>query len=252
MRAVPVVEALAAFAILDLVLADEAARPRICLTLTGKTLAEDLAQYASQRYFADMVELRVDLLGKGERARAADFPRMIAKASPWKVPVVLTFRRACDGGAFRGPEKERLAFFERVLAPRRGRADAGFSYVDFEEDFGGEGLLRLAHDAGAQVVRSLHKFDGPVKNLKARLRALGRDGDVAKVAFMPRDARDVSRLMASLDSRFPVPRVVVAMGELGVATRVQAGRLGSLWTYASVGGLGKLGHLTPYEIKTHC
>ena len=92
-RAVPVVEAVTAFALADAILADEATHPRICLTLTGKTLAEDLAQCESQRYFTDMVELRVDLLKKGERAKVCEFPKMLAKSSPWKVPVVLTFRR---------------------------------------------------------------------------------------------------------------------------------------------------------------
>ena len=114
-RAVPVVEAATAIAVMDAILADEAAHPRICLTLTGKTLEEDLAQYESQRYFTDMVELRVDLLEKSERAKAAKFPEMLAKSSPWKVPVVLTFRKACDGGAFKGKEAERVRFFEKMF-----------------------------------------------------------------------------------------------------------------------------------------
>ena len=90
-----------------------------------------------------------------------------------------------------------------------------------------------------------------MKNLKAKLRALGRDGDIAKVAFMPRDRRDVDRLFSELSGFADKGHVVVAMGALGVDTRIHAERLGSLWTYASVGGLAKLGHLTPYEIKTH-
>ena len=85
-RAVPVVEASVAFALADAILSDEAARPRICLTLTGKTLAEDLAQYESQRYFTDMVELRIDLLKKSERAKAKEFPKLLPKG----VPVIFT------------------------------------------------------------------------------------------------------------------------------------------------------------------
>lgn len=38
------------------------------------------------------------------------------------------------------------------------------------------------------------------------------------------------------------------MGAQGLATRVLASRLGSPWTYASVGGLGEIGHVTPYEL----
>ena len=85
-RAVPVVEAVAAFALADAILADEAERPRICLTLTGATLAEDLAQYESQRDFTDMVELRIDLLKPSERKKAKDFPKRL----PPGLPVIFT------------------------------------------------------------------------------------------------------------------------------------------------------------------
>ena len=259
-RAVPVVEAATALAVLDAVLAEESEHSKICLTLTGKTLEADIEQYRSQRYFTDMVELRVDLLKKSERAKVAEFPKMLLKESMWKVPVVLTFRKACDGGAFKGREEERVKFFERILTHGRGKnltqrrrdaecAEVSFDYVDLEEGFGGKKLLRLAHDAGTKVVRSLHKFDGPVKNLEAKLRELGKSGDIAKIAFMPRSLADVSRLFTSVPrSPFPVPHVLCAMGAQGLATRVLASRLGSLWTYASVGGLDEIGHVTPYEL----
>ena len=249
-RAVPVVEAATAFAVMDAILADEAAHPRICLTLTGKTLAEDTAQYESQRYFTDMVELRVDLLKKSERAKVAAFPKMLAKSSPWKVPIVLTFRKACDGGAFKGREAERVRFFERILAQRRRGAEIGFDYVDFEEGFGGKKLVDAAHAAGAKVIRSMHKFDGPVKNLEAKLRELGKKGDIPKIAFMPRNLGDVSRIFGSVPrSPFPVPHIICAMGSQGLATRALAGRLGAPWVYASVGGLDEgIGHVTPAEL----
>ena len=254
LRALPVVEAATALAVMDAMLADEAAHPRICLTLTGKTLEEDIEQYRSQRYFADMVELRVDLLRKDERAKAARFPEMLAKEASWKVPVVLTFRRDRDGGAFKGGETERAKFFEKVLAATtfakaavvKEDAKGGFDYVDFEDGFGGEKLLKLAHAAGAKVVRSLHKFDGPVKNLDAKLRELAKTGDIAKIAFMPRNLGDVAK---AFDEEIGnVSRVICVMGTQGFATRALASRLGSLWTYASVGSLGEIGHVTPVEL----
>ena len=243
-RAVPVVEAVAAFALADAILADEAAHPRICLTLTGKTLAEDLEQFKMQRYFTDMVELRVDLLKRSERAKAARFPEMLRTCghTPRQVPVILTFRKRGDGGAFDGSESERLAFFKKML-----KANNGFAYVDFEDGFGDDALVAKAHAAGVKVVRSLHRFDGPVSNLAAALKRLESAGDLAKIAFMPRALADVARLFR-LDFRSSRSRIICAMGPQGLASRVLAGRLGSAWTYASVGGLGTIGHLTPYEL----
>ena len=252
-RAVPVVEAATAFAVMDALLAAEAEHSKICLTLTGKTLEEDIGQYESQRYFTDMVELRVDLLKKSERAKVAAFPKMLAKSSPWKVPIVLTFRKACDGGAFKGREAERVRFFERVLTQRRRGAECaeiGFGYVDFEEGFGGKKLVDAAHAAGAKVIRSMHKFDGPVKNLEAKLRELGKKGDIPKIAFMPRNLGDVAKVFSiTHNSQLTTPNLLIAMGSQGLATRALAGRLGAPWVYASVGGLDEgIGHVTPAEL----
>ena len=241
-RAVPVVEALTAFSIADAILADEASRARICLTLTGRTLAEDVAQYNSQRYFTDLVELRVDLLEPAERAKAADFPALVP------VPVILTFRRKVDGGAFEGPESERVAFFNQTIRQSNNQP-IRFAYVDFEEDFRHDDLSVLARAAGVKVVRSMHDFTGPVPDIVAKCRELRGDSeDVPKIAFMPKTAADVERLFAETADFTDVPHVLCAMGPLGLVSRVLAVRTHSLWTYASVGGLGKIGHVTPYDL----
>ena len=241
-RAVPVVEALTAFSIADAILADEASRARICLTLTGRTLAEDVAQYNSQRYFTDLVELRVDLLEPAERAKAADFPALVP------VPVILTFRRKVDGGAFEGPESERVAFFNQTIRQSNNQP-IRFAYVDFEEDFRHDDLSALAREAGVKVVRSMHDFTGPVPDIVAKCRELRGDSeDVPKIAFMPKTAADVERLFAETADFTDVPHVLCAMGPLGLVSRVLAVRTHSLWTYASVGGLGKIGHVTPYDL----
>ena len=241
-RAVPVVEALTAFSIADAILADEASRARICLTLTGRTLAEDVAQYNSQRYFTDLVELRVDLLEPAERAKAADFPALVP------VPVILTFRRKVDGGAFEGPESERVAFFNQTIRQSNNQP-VRFAYVDFEEDFRHDDLSALARAAGVKVVRSMHDFTGPVPDIVAKCRELRGDSeDVPKIAFMPKTVADVERLFAETVDFTDVPHVLCAMGPLGLVSRVLAVRTHSLWTYASVGGLGKIGHVTPYDL----
>ena len=198
-RAVPVVEALAAFVAADMMLADEARHPRICLTLTGKTLDEDFAQFDSQRYFTDMVELRLDLLKPGERAKAK-VDRFLARF-PAGMPVILT--KDIDHTVF----------------------------------------------ADGRKINPVHDFKKPVANLSAKLRKLSANGSaVAKVAFMPRSLADVSRAFADASRGDVPPHVVIAMGAAGLATRVLAVRMGSLWTYCSVGGLESIGHVSPEEL----
>ena len=242
-RAVPVVEAVAAFALADALLADEAAHPRICLTLTGRTLAEDVAQFNAQRYFTDLVELRVDLLDPTERAHAAAFPSLVP------VPVILTFRRKVDGGAFDGPESERIVFFRAALAPTPNPPKPTFAYVDFEDDFRHGDLSALARAAGVRIIRSRHDFTGPVPDIVAACRALRGDTDeIPKIAFLPKTFADVERLFAETANFTDIPHILCAMGPLGLVSRVRAVRTHSLLTYASTGGLGKIGHVTPYDL----
>ena len=164
------------------------------------------------------------------------------------MPVILTFRRKVDGGAFEGPESERVAFFNQTIRQSNNQP-IRFAYVDFEEDFRHDDLSALARAAGVKVVRSMHDFTGPVPDIVAKCRELRGDSeDVPKIAFMPKTAADVERLFAETVDFTDVPHVLCAMGPLGLVSRVLAVRTHSLWTYASVGGLGKIGHVTPYDL----
>ncbi len=243
LRAVPVVEAMAAFVFADILLAAEARVPRICLTLTGATIEEDLSQLRTQCPFADIVELRVDMLSPAERGRAASFPSLVAP-----IPVILTFRRRRDGGAFDGADDERADFFRSLLKP-----GCGFAYVDFEDDFRPDGLADAARAAGVKVIRSLHSFDRPVADIVGRCREMrGATDEIPKIAFMPGSPADVSRLFAETAGFTDFPHILCAMGPMGLASRVLAARTHSLLTYVSTGALSSIGHVSAHElVKTY-
>jgi len=242
-RALPVVEAMAAYALADAILADETLRPRICLTLTGKTLAEDLEQYEGQRYFTDMVELRLDLLKKSEREKVHGFFSKIDE----RVPVILTLRRKCDGGMFDDYEdKDRMGWFRRFTIgykPTKRRL-----YFDFEDGFGHPSVEKIAKGKGIQIIRSLHDFKGKPRNLVATLKELHYPGGIPKIAFKPRNLAEVAKACEELSYFHDFPYVVCAMGPTGFPSRILASRFGSAWVYASVGGLEELGHITPHEL----
>ena len=69
-------------------------QPLICMTLTGKTLDEDLKLVKKYEKYIDLVELRVDHLNEDEQLNARRFPAMIYQ------PCILTIRRDIDGGKF--------------------------------------------------------------------------------------------------------------------------------------------------------
>ena len=73
----------------------------------------------------------------------------------------------------------------------------------------------------------------------ARLHAMARLGaDVCKIAVMPRDIRDVSRLKAvcmQANDELPQPIIAISMGELGASTRTDAEAMGSCLSFGTAG-----------------
>jgi 3-dehydroquinate dehydratase/shikimate dehydrogenase len=196
-------------------------RAGICLCLAEETLEADLRHVTALRKRIDLVELRVDHLKAQERASAGRLPRLAG------VPAILTVRRTRDGGLFNGDERERLALLDRLV-------DAGFAYVDIEEDLQAPGLEARIAGAGARIIRSLHDFSGVPHDLSSRLAGLARNrNEIPKAAVMPNTCAELARILHLFKAHQGKEKVFLGMGDIGFPTRVLAARLGSAWCYSS-------------------
>ncbi|OHD16348.1 MAG: hypothetical protein A2Y38_06150 [Spirochaetes bacterium GWB1_59_5] len=208
--------------------------PKICLCLTGSTIAQNLAAIEKYRDKVDMVELRADYLDPGELFHVRAFPE---KAG---LPSILTVRRRSDGGKFDHGEGVRLVIFARGLAFAESEQRKNFAYVDIEYDFHIPSIQEAARTFGTKIIRSKHCMDGMPDDIDRVWRDLSaRPYEIPKLAVAARGLRDVDsvfRLFQGGDGRSE--RVVVSMGEYGFCTRVLAERLGSMLVYASASGSG--------------
>jgi 3-dehydroquinate dehydratase/shikimate dehydrogenase len=195
---------------------DVTQRPRLCATVTANTMAELRARRDAVRG-ADLVELRLDTV--------AD-PDVAGALAGRRVPVILTCRTRLEGGAFAGAESERLA----LLAAAVG-SDA--EYVDLEWSTGVDDLVRARRGRG--VVLSMHDFGGVPGDLADRARAMaGAGAEIVKIAVTAARLSDAVRLR-DLGRDLPGGRVLIAMGEPGLVTRICAARFGNVWSYAGEG-----------------
>jgi len=222
-------------------------KPLICMTLTGKTLAED-AEYA-KKYAGkiDLVELRVDCLNEEEQLYVRRFPSMVPQ------PCILTIRRDVDGGKFVGSEFSRTTLFGNALAFANTDKSKNFAYVDFEEDFHVSGIQDAALAFDIRIIRSLHNMTGPVTNLRERAAAMMRTGfEIPKIAFMPGSLNDVTNMFKE-GSMMQEDHIFLAMGELGFPSRVLSARSNSYLTFVSpeetLVNTGNIGHITPNTIN---
>ena len=213
--------------------------PLICLTLTARTLSEDIALARKYAKFVDIVELRADCLDPGERSEIGAFPSSVP------MPAILTVRRKADGGAFEGSDAEREALFHDVGA---------FAFVDFESDFDPPTATQAAQAAGVRLIRSRHVFEGGSGAIASEADAQCHSADeIPKIAFMPRHLSDVTDLFRTAASLLPRDRIFCAIGPLGTVTRVLAGHAGSFLTYVSPAELlsntAGIGHLDPVRLN---
>lgn len=221
------------------------------LALTGAAVAAG----------AELVEWRIDALevagtpdggallpGSDLASRVA---RLVADLRPVLdgVPLLATYRSRGEGGPGALDDD---GYRELLLALVAARVDAVDVELSRPAGLAAEVTSR-AHEVGVAVVGSSHDFEGTPPDLDARFAELARRGsDVLKVAAMPRGAGDVLRLLtAAEDARRSHRRAVVpvAMGELGVLTRVAGGLWRAPFTFAAVGRASAPGQLGIPEVR---
>lgn len=188
----------------------------ICLPIVAKTNTEAfrLLELAG-REPADLFELRFDLWEE-----APDIAGLLRAAAR---PVIATCRSREQGGNFSGDTAARLALLQAAM-------DAGAEYVDAEEDVIG-GLKR--HD-GVVVIASWHDFGGIPADLRAVSERLAATPcDWVKFAVTPKKLSDNFTVLDAIRASRK-PAIGIAMGELGLATRILGPAHGSMLTFGTL------------------
>ena len=199
---------------------------KICLSLTGKTLAQDMEILERNRKYVDMAELRVDCLDPDERFQLRRFPEMAG------IPVILTIRRGIDGGRYIGGESSRITMLAKGLAYANADRRRNFAYVDLEEDLNVPSLEEAARAFGTRIIRSFYNLEGVDEDLSGRLKKLRRVGDeLVKAVLMPRSLNDVIRVYQVARETKAVEKILFCMGEYGTNTCILANYLGSRISY---------------------
>ncbi|QQQ75008.1 type I 3-dehydroquinate dehydratase [Saccharothrix sp. 6-C] len=176
----------------------------------------------------DVAELRIDrfsLTGSGhvlDQVRAFD-----------GLPVLATVRSAAEGGGWRSGEAARLELF-REVAPLVDAVDVELSSREILAD-----VIAAAHAHDALAIVSHHNFDRTpgIDDLRAIARDAREAGaDIVKISTMATDSADL-KVLASLlvDSGDDSEMIVIAMGEIGTASRIFFPALGSRLTYTFIG-----------------
>lgn len=163
---------------------------------------------------AQLVELRLDYI-----RRDVSLKRLL-HGRP--CPVVITCRREQDGGKWSDTENARQILLRSAIVE-------GADYVDLEEDIAGQ----IGRYGPTKRIISYHNFREVPNDLEElHQRMCGQDPDIVKIAVMAHHPTDNLRVLR-LIRHSSVPTIGICMGDIGIPTRVLAGKFGAPFTYAT-------------------
>ncbi len=116
-------------------------------------------------------------------------------------------------------------------------------------------IIRTAHRAKIPVMLSSHDFEKTLNTVVMikRLKYMEEKGaDIAKLAVMPKNERDVLNLLdATLTAReqMDIPIVTMAMGGIGTISRLSGECFGSALTFGCVGKASAPGQMELRQLK---
>jgi 3-dehydroquinate dehydratase/shikimate dehydrogenase len=189
------------------------------VSLTEETMAGLMDRMEELAPVADLFEVRADLV------LDLDLLTLMRVRSK---PLLLTCLPMAEGGRWQDDDPQRrLMLLEAVKR--------GFDYVDV--NFRSKYLDVMMEKSGRGLIVSYHDLDGTPADLDGLYTQMADCGaDIVKIAVNPRSVAEVGRLLAfaqRVAQRGGPPLIALAMGPMGIISRVAAGRYGAPFTFAS-------------------
>lgn len=201
--------------------------PALALTLTDSEALRSVQK--AKREGARVLEIRIDRFRKIDEAHVLQRIRSLRSL---RLPLIATLRSRKEGGGRSISDSKRLSIFEKAL-PFVDAIDLELGSVRLRKT-----LVPLARRKGKRIILSYHNFKAtPTNRVMLGLIRRGKRGgaDLVKLAVTPQKAGDLARLLLLTHRNREKHLVSIAMGRLGLVSRVLAPLFGSLLTYSFVG-----------------
>jgi 3-dehydroquinate dehydratase I len=227
--------------------------PKVIIPLMGTTLEELKLEIATvKQEQPDIIEWRVDALNEANNIHAVLHALSEIKPLLEEVPLLFTFRSFKEGGE----KKTTLEFYDKLL--QKVIESNNIDLIDIELFTGGnvQTLVQKAKKHHISVLLSNHDFKTTpsTDEMLSRLLAMQNAGaDITKLAVMPNNMGDVLRLLTVAEMMKTLhatqPFITIAMGPLGVLSRIAGEFVGSAASFGSGKQASAPGQITAAELK---
>lgn len=229
--------------------------PKICVPIVG-TRKEEILEAAKNvmEHQPDLVEWRGDFLVNLMETEAVKEILIFLREILGDISLLFTIRTKAEGGEQELDLREYCRINQFVIAS--GLADAVDVEAFLQEDVVKE-LIDFAHTQNVKVIGSNHDFcktpaEDEIVNRLCHMQHLGMD--VAKIAVMPRDRRDLLTLLSATETmqreHGETPIITMSMSGMGVLSRLAGEVFGSALTFGMVGKASAPGQVPIEELRS--
>jgi 3-dehydroquinate dehydratase/shikimate dehydrogenase len=187
----------------------------ICISIAQDSRRLALADMVNAAPQCDLIECRLDRFAKAPEVGEL----MTAKSRP----IIMSCRRADDGGEWKGSEEDRLAILRQCII---SKAD----YVEIELD-AADHVRKFPPSQRVIAYTNLHEVPRDLDDIYADMQT--KTPDVIKLVALARTPEEAWPLVKIL-VRPPVPTVVVGLGRCSLMLTLLGKKIGAPWAYAAL------------------
>ena len=226
--------------------------PKICVPVIEKN-EKEIIKYIKyiNKLPIDIIEWRADfylediIYNEESEINIIEISKSIKKIT--NKPIIFTMRSYKEGGKLKNDFYNNIIDIYKTVIKNKC-----FDLIDLEilslKEKDIKNLIKLSKENNIKTILSNHNFNKtPSKKYIISLinKMIKLKCDIVKVAYMPKNKKDVIILLDSITEIKDFPTIAISMGKLGTITRI----FGSVITFASAKSSSTPGQLEAMKLK---
>ena len=214
---------------------------KVCVTIAASSPAKVFSELKRALAKSDYAELRLDFL------KPSQIPFCLNLVRDHLNRCVCTLRPTTEGGKFSGSEKERISILKLI-----SEFDPYLVDVEYNTLKKNKGLEKYLKSAKTRILVSWHDFTKTPneQTLRTMFKKMSRFSNNVKIVTTAKNISDMIRVLSLYKVRTRnVNLISFAMGDYGRMSRILCTKLGSPYTYVSLGKPIAPGQFSLKEMK---
>ena len=214
---------------------------KVCVTIAQPNPRKIVKELKKVLTHADYAELRLDFLKPNQ------IPFCLTLSKKYLNRCICTIRSTAEGGRFQGTEKERISILKLISEFEPYLLDV--EYYTLRKN---QGLQKYLKRTGTDIIVSWHDFikTPSEKTLRAMLQRMSKFSNNIKIITTAKTIGDTIRVLSLYKSQAKkINLISFAMGDYGRMSRILCIKLGSPYTYVSLGKPVAPGQFSLKEMK---